>query len=77
MKVKDSKTCVNPWIGLLVIAGICLVMSIAVFVQFEGENLGKGNKMKGKMPANIGNKGGHFTQVAFSPVNESVEKIVF
>ena len=45
MAVKKDKTkCVNPWIGLLIIAVVCFLMGSAIFFEFRDS----GKKNKGK-----------------------------
>ena len=75
MKVKDSKTCVNPWIGLSIIAGICLVMALAVFVEFSGPTLARRPSA-----AHKGGKGfvsAAFPSSAADAGKDAVDKITF
>ena len=48
MASQDISKCINPWFGLLIIALICVVISAAVFVEFNpsGE-YGKSAQRKG------------------------------
>jgi len=46
MKVQDKTKCMNPWLGLLMIAGICLIMVIAVFFEFKAERQQKRQKRR-------------------------------
>ncbi|MBF0252840.1 MAG: hypothetical protein HQL29_03395 [Candidatus Omnitrophica bacterium] len=75
MKVKDSKTCVSPWVGLMIITAICIVMSLAVFVQFGGLN--KKKAVHGMSKNFKNNEQGNFSQAAYSPAVVTVKKISF
>ena len=41
MKLQDKEKCINPWMGLLLISGICLIMTVAIFYEFKIANKNK------------------------------------
>ncbi len=61
MKIQDPKKCVNPWLGLLMIAGICAVMTIAIFFEFSGKEKSKTKSKHKTTPVH------ELTPVAFQP----------
>ncbi len=48
MRVYDKKNCVNPWLGLLMIGSICIIISLAIFIEFGSSNIDKQVQRSGR-----------------------------